>query len=108
MSFCYINASVFGLKRSTTMLISKNQTNTDRTSLRNVFDRYFKQTTPQWLCLFAISTIAMANGFNSVLAIKHNAQIFYKIDRHVYMLKVPLKLRPIDGRKFFAAPGKAW
>jgi hypothetical protein len=116
MAFCYLNANIFGLKPSMTMLISKNQT--DRTSLRNVFDRCFKQSSPQLFCLFAISGIALANGFKTVFAIKHDAQIFYKarfdsgfrnsytalwekfdaveVDGHAYVLNVPLMLRPIE------------
>ena len=61
---------------------------------------------------------AMANEFKTVLAIKHDAQIAYdetydagfrnsytalwetfdaaEIDRHVYMLDLPLKLRPLQ------------
>jgi uncharacterized protein VirK/YbjX len=115
ISFCYLNASFFGLSSYTTMLISRNQT--DRTSSRDAFDRCFGQNSPQLFCLSAVCGIAMANGFKTVFAVKHDAQIAYEelldasfrnsysalwekfgaieIDRHVYMLDVPLKLRPV-------------
>jgi uncharacterized protein VirK/YbjX len=115
MSFCYLNANMFGQPSDTTMLISRNQT--DRTCARELFDRYFKQNTPQLFCLSAICGLAMMNGFKTVFGIKHDAQIAYEeplesgfrnsytafwekfdaveLDRHVYMLSVPLKLRPI-------------
>jgi uncharacterized protein VirK/YbjX len=115
MSFCYLNANIFGLASDMTMLISRNQT--DRTSFRELFDRYFKQNTPQLFCLSAICGIAIANGYKTMFAIKHDAQIAYEepldssfrnsytalwekfgaveIDRHVYMLNVPLVLRPV-------------
>src|SRR5208282_3005073 len=115
MSFCYLNANIFGLSSYMTMLISRNQT--DSTAFREEFDRCFKQNTPQYFCLSAICGIAMANEFKTVFAIKHDAQIAYdeiyesgfrnpytalwkkfdavEIDRHVYMLNVPLKMRPV-------------
>jgi uncharacterized protein VirK/YbjX len=115
MSFCYLNANIFGLPPHMTMLIARNQT--DQTSSRDLFDRCFKQNAPQIFCLSAVCGIAMANGFKTVFAIKHDAQIAYQesldssfhnsysalwekfdaveIDRHVYMLSVPLKLRPL-------------
>jgi uncharacterized protein VirK/YbjX len=116
MSFCYLNTNIFGQAPDMTMLISRNQT--DRTTpFRKLFDQYFKQHTPQLFCLSAVCGIAIANRFEIMLAIKHNAQIHYEeprdsgfrnsytalwekfdaveIDRHVYMLNVPLKLRPV-------------
>jgi uncharacterized protein VirK/YbjX len=115
MSFCYLNALIFGLTSRTTMLISRNQT--DRLPSRDLFNRCFKQNTPQLFCLSAICGIAMANEFEAVLAIKHDAQIAceetfdsgfrnsysalwekfdaVEIDWHVFMLKVPLNLRPV-------------
>jgi len=116
MSFCYLNAKVFGLTSYTTMLISRNQT--DRTPGRDLFNQCFKQNTPQFFCLAAVCGIAMTNEFETVLAIKHDAQIAYdrtfdsgfrnsytalwekfdavEIDRHVYKLNVPLKVRPLQ------------
>ena len=115
MSFCYLNADVVGLPAFMTMLISRNQTH--RTSGRDVFDRCFKQNNPQFFCLSALCGIALANGFQTILAIKHDAQIAYEepynlnfrnsytalwekfaaveIDRHVYMMSIPLTLRPL-------------
>ena len=116
MSFCYLNASIFGLPSQMTMLISRNQT--DRTASRKVFDRWFKQNSPQLFCLSALCGIALANEFEIMFAIKHNSQIAYEepldagfrnsytalwekfgaveIDSHVFMLNVPLKLPPVE------------
>jgi uncharacterized protein VirK/YbjX len=116
MSFCYLNAHIFGLTSHVTMMISRNQT--DRIPSRDLFGRYFKQNTPQLFCLSAICGIAMANELEAVLAIKHDAQIAYEetydagfrnsysalwekfdaveCDQHVYRLNVPLKVRPLS------------
>lgn len=115
MSFCYLKADVFGLYPYNTLLISRNQT--IRTSSRGLFDRCFKQNTPQLFCLFAVCGIAMANEFETIFGIKHDAQIIYKesldtgfrnsytalwekfdaveIDHQVFRLRVPLGLRPV-------------
>jgi uncharacterized protein VirK/YbjX len=116
MSFCYINGNMFGLNSHVTMLISRIQT--DRTQARELFQQCFKQNKVQLFCLYAVCGIALANEFNTVLAIKHDAQIAYdetydagfrnsytalwetfdaaEIDRHVYVLDLPLKLRPLQ------------
>ncbi len=116
MSFCYLNANVLGLSSYMTLLISRNQTS--RNSSRELFDRAFKQNTPQLFCLSAICGIAMTNEFTTIFGIKHDAQIFYKesldtgfrnsytglwekfdavgLDRQVFMLNVPLSLRPVE------------
>jgi uncharacterized protein VirK/YbjX len=115
MSFCYLKSDIFGLPPCMTMLISRNQT--DRTSLRQSFDQCFKQNTPQLFCLSAVCGIALTNEFRTMFAIKHDAQIAYEgplhtgfhnsyaalwekfdaveIDGHVFLLKVPLNLRPV-------------
>jgi uncharacterized protein VirK/YbjX/integral membrane sensor domain MASE1 len=115
MSFCYANADTFGLPSQTTILISRNQT--DRIRVRESFDQCFKQNSPQLFCLAAIYGIALASEFKTVFAIKHDSQIAYleeldsgfrnsytelwkkfdgvEIERHVYMLNVPLNLRPL-------------
>jgi uncharacterized protein VirK/YbjX len=115
MSFCYVNRNLFGLSSSMTLIISRNQTS--RTSSRELFDQRFKQNTPQFFCLSAICGIAMTNEFSTIFGIKHEAQIIYKksldsgfrnsytalwekfegveIDQHVFMLSVPLSLRPV-------------
>ena len=76
MSFCYLDARIFGLTSHKTMLVSRNQT--DRNNSRDLFNRCFKQNTPQLFCLSAICGIAMANEFEAMLAIKHDAQIAYE------------------------------
>ena len=115
MSFCYLKSDIFGLSPYMTMLISRNQT--DRTSLRQLFDQCFRQNTPQLFCLSAVCGIALTNEFRTMFAIKHDAQIAYEeplhqsflnsytalwekfdaieIDGHAFMLNVPLNLRPV-------------
>jgi uncharacterized protein VirK/YbjX len=115
MSFCYVDVSVFGLTPRMTILISRNQT--DLTPARRLFDQCFKQNTPQLFCLAAVCGIAVANGFNTILGIKHEAQIAYEekydlgfrnsytllwekfesieVEQHVYILNVPLSIRPL-------------
>jgi uncharacterized protein VirK/YbjX len=115
MSFCYLNANIFGLRSQMTILISRNQT--DRMRVRDSFDQCFKQNTPQFFCLAAVCGIALSNEFKTLLAIKHDSQIAYEekfdsgfrnsytalwerfdaveIERHVYMLNVPLNRRPL-------------
>ena len=63
MSFCYLDARIFGLTSHKTMLVSRNQT--DRNNSRDLFNRCFKQNTPQLFCLSAICGIAMANRIRS-------------------------------------------
>lgn len=116
MSFCYLDADIFGFTPHMTILISRNQT--DRTSARALFDQCFKQNTPQLFCLAAVCGIAITNDFKTILAIKHDAQIAYEENfdlsfrnsytvlwekfgsiecrRDVYMLDVPLNLRPLQ------------
>jgi hypothetical protein len=115
MSFCYLDANIFGTPSHMTLLISRNQT--DRTPMRTKFDQAYKQNTPQFFCLAAVCGIAIANDFMTILAIKHDAQIGYEanldfgfrnsytllwekfdsvaVEEHVYMLNVPLTLRPL-------------
>ncbi|MBV9287176.1 MAG: DUF535 family protein, partial [Hyphomicrobiales bacterium] len=75
MSFCYINANIFGLSNYITILITRNQM--DKNVAQQVFNECFKQNRPQLFCLHAICGIALANEFNEILAIKHDAQIAY-------------------------------
>jgi uncharacterized protein VirK/YbjX len=115
MSFCYVNANIFGLMLRMTLVISRNQTSL--TSSRELFDQCFKQNTPQLFCLSAICGIAMTNEFGTIFGIRHDAQIIYKksldsgfrnsytalwekfegveIDQQAVMLSVPLSLRPV-------------
>jgi uncharacterized protein VirK/YbjX len=116
MSFCFLDAGILGLESEMTMLISRNQSYLG--DHRSWFDQSFKQNAPQFSCLSAICGIATANGFDSVLAIKHDAQIAYdeafetgfrnsytalwekfeavEIDGHVYKMNVPLNVRPLQ------------
>ena len=114
MSFCYLNANIFGPSSYMTMLISRNQTYLP--PFATCSTGVSSKTPHNYFCLSAICGIATANEFETVFAIKHDAQIAYEeiyksgfrnsytalwekfdaveIDQHVYMLNVPLKLRP--------------
>jgi uncharacterized protein VirK/YbjX len=116
MSFCYLNSDIFGLSSGMMMLISRNQT--DRTPARTWFEQCFGQNTPHFFCLSAVCGIAVSNETKGLLAIKHDSQIAYEktfdsgfrnsytalwerfdaveIGQHVYMLGVPLNLRPLQ------------
>ena len=115
-SFSYVNTNIFKLDHGVTILISRNQA--ENTSGREVFIEYFGQNQLQFLCLSAVCGIAAANGWTKILCIRHNLQIAYEdryeigfrnsytmlwqqfdareIDRHVYELDVPLKVRPLQ------------
>jgi hypothetical protein len=116
MSFCYLDANIFGLRSQSTLLITRNQT--DVTAARDLFDRNFKQSVPQFFCLFAVCGIAMSNGFKKIMAIRHDSQIAYDkkyesgfrnsytelwerfggvdVDGRTYLLDVPLELSPLS------------
>ena len=115
-SFSYVNSDIFQLHHGVTILISRNQA--EDTSYRGLFIEYFGQNQLQFLCLSAVCGIATANGWTKILCIRHNLQIAYEdryeigfrnsytilwqqfdareIDRHVYELDVPLKVRPLQ------------
>ena len=117
MSFCYINADIFGLRSNVTMLISRNQTYMATAGGRGKFDRRFKGAAPQFFCLFAVCGIATSNGFQNILGIRHDLQIAYdtnhelgfrhsysdlwekfggvNVNGRIYLLEVPPKLSPL-------------
>jgi uncharacterized protein VirK/YbjX len=85
---------------------------------RELIIEYFGQNQLQFFCLSAVCGIATANGWTKILGIRHNLQIAYQacyetgfrnsytllwqqfdareIDRHVYELDVPLKVRSLE------------
>lgn len=115
-SFSYVNSDIFKLNHGVTILISRNQA--ENKSSRELLIEYFGQNQLQFLCLSAVCGIAAANGWTKILGIRHNLQIAYQdcyeigfcnsytllwqqfdareIDRHVYELDVPLKVRPLQ------------
>jgi uncharacterized protein VirK/YbjX len=119
MSFSYVNASLFGLAPGPTMFITRNQI--DRNSALQRFRAAFKQNSPPYFCLAAVSGIAMANGMNPIFSVKDDAQIayekrfassfrnsyseFWKIfgaeesDRQSYRIPIPLQLSPLSDVK---------
>jgi uncharacterized protein len=119
MSFSYVDTAVFGLPGGTAMFITRNQTY--RNDALNRFRAAFKQNSPPYFCLWALSGIAMANGMRSIYAIKHQAQVSYseryadgfrnsydnfwskfaaeEVDPQAYRLATPFALAPLEGVK---------
>jgi len=119
MSFSYVNTSLFGRGRDIAMFITRNQT--DRNDALERFRATFKQNSPPYFCLAALSGIAMANGMREIYAIKHDAQISYEdryadgfaasysdfwlkfraeeIDHQSYRVVIPLPLAPLSDVK---------
>jgi uncharacterized protein VirK/YbjX len=115
MSFSYVNTGVFGNGSDIAMFITRHQT--ERNDALERFRATFKQNSPQYFCLAALSAIAMVNGMPSLFAIKHDAQIHYEDryangfknsysnfwlqfgaeenDHQSYRLAVPLPLAPL-------------
>jgi uncharacterized protein VirK/YbjX len=116
MAFAYVDGETFNAAPGRTILISRNQT--ECSPERDVFNKMFKQCTPQIFCLWAVCGVAMANGFDHILAVKHDSQIFFKkgcelsfrntydalwekfaaseVCGRVYQLEAPLPLRPLE------------
>ncbi len=116
MAFAYVDGETFNATPGPTILISRNQT--DCAPERDLFNKMFKQCAPQIFCLWAVCGVAMANGFDHVLAVRHDSQIFFKKTREpsfrntydalwekfaasevcgrVYQLEAPLPLRPLE------------
>jgi uncharacterized protein VirK/YbjX len=78
---------------------------------REIFYKLFKQNQPQLFCLSAVSGLAVANGWNRVLAVRHDHQIAYEENLNIGFsnsyttLWKQFSAREIDGRLFeMAAP----
>lgn len=118
VSFSYVHSELFGLSPSSTMFVTRSQT--DRNPELDQFRDTFKQNSPCYFCLAAVCGIAMANGIRSILMIKHDAQLGYaeqyaegfknsycrvwkafgaeEIEHaHAYAMSIPLNLNPLSG-----------
>lgn len=109
MSYCFVDARCFGLPSRTTLFVTRNQLMPGRA----LFRRHFPNHSPQYLCLAAVAGIAVANGIDSIVVIRGEAQVSYQqqyevafrnsycnfwkqfgardVDCQGYMLDVPLK-----------------
>lgn len=115
ISFTYACGSTFRLPRRAVLFIARNQAEGED---RKIFYECFRQNQPQLFCLSAVCGLALANGWNSILAIRHDHQIAYdkcldvgfnnsytqvwkpfasrEIDGHVFELPAPLTPTPLS------------
>jgi uncharacterized protein len=134
MSFSYVDARIFGLAPGPIIFITRNQSGREAAQ-QGLFRSAFKQTTPPYFCLAALSGIAAANGMHRIAAIRHDAHIAYErdvatslrnsydvfwasfqavpLDRQAFLMPVPLGLLPLDAvpakhRKRATARRQAW
>ena len=108
ISFSYVRGEIFNLDRRDFLFLTRNQA---EASDRRIFQECFGQNQPQLFCLSAVCGIVMANGWDSLLAIRHDDQIAYEktLDSGFYnsynALWKQFSAREIDGRVFeMAAP----
>jgi hypothetical protein len=114
-SFSYVCGGSFFLTKRVFLLVSRNQAESPE---KDIFYECFGQNQPQLFCLSAVCGIALANGWDTILAIRHDHQIAYnktlhrgfynsythlwkqfdarEIDSHVFELAAPLKVRPLN------------
>ena len=114
ISFSYVRGEIFNLGRRDFLFLTRNQA---EASDRRIFQECFGQNQPQLFCLSAVCGIVMANGWDSLLAIRHDDQIAYEktlnsgfynsynalwkqfsareIDGRVFEMAAPLNLRPL-------------
>jgi uncharacterized protein VirK/YbjX len=85
MSFSYVDSTVFGQRSAPTIFIAQNQSGREPEQ-RKSFQIAFNSSAPPYLCLAAISGIAMAHGMQSLCAIRHDAHPAWepKHDGHLH------------------------
>jgi len=84
MSFSYVNASVFGLSPGPILFITRNQSFREAEP-QLLFRSTFKQTTPPYFCLAALSGLAHTNGMRGMAAIRHDAHISQDRDNEEHL-----------------------
>jgi uncharacterized protein VirK/YbjX len=117
VSFSYVDRSIFGLPPEHTIFVTRNQT--DQIPELKLFRDTFKQNSPPYFCVAAVSGIAMANGMGAIFMVKADAQIAYAEryadsfrnsysglwqqlgaqeinDRHAYSMPIPMPLTPLS------------
>jgi uncharacterized protein VirK/YbjX len=120
LSFSYVQGTVFGIDAPMTLFVTRNQS--DRNAELQRFRADFKQNSPPYFCVAAVSGIAMAHGIRRICLIQEEAQIAYdprfaqsfrnsytafwevfgakEICAHsAYIMAVPLELNPIASVK---------
>lgn len=76
MNFVWADGAMFGAASGPTVFISRCQTHTWPEI--TVFRACFKQNSPPYFCLAALSGIAQACGVRELFAVHHSAQISYE------------------------------
>jgi uncharacterized protein len=117
VAFSYVDQRVFGLPSQRTMFVTRNQTYL--CPEQGLFRRAFRQNSPPYFCIAAVSGIAMASGMHTIFVVKADAQIAYaekyangfrnsysalwlrlgaqdSAGRHAYSLAIPLPLAPLS------------
>jgi uncharacterized protein VirK/YbjX len=117
MSFSYVDSAVFGQPSAPTIFIARNQSGREPEQ-RKSFQLVFNSSAPSYLCLAAVSGIAMAHGMQSMCAIRHDAHPAWEpkydghldnsyskfwsafharaLDHQAYEMAVPLASLPLD------------
>jgi len=117
MAFSYVDSSVFGAGAMPMIFITRNQSDPHAPE-QQLFRTSFRHTTPPYFCLAALFGIAMANGMDSIAAVRHQAQIactpdnqavlknsydeFWRafrateLDDQSFVLPVPMTLTPLS------------
>jgi uncharacterized protein len=115
MSFSFVDATGFGLPEGPILFVTRTQINPGLEV--ELFRRCYRQNSPQYFCLAAISGIAMANDARSIAAIPCEAQVNYDpqfdagfrnsycnfwrqfgaqaLDGRAYLLDIPFSLPPL-------------
>jgi uncharacterized protein VirK/YbjX len=73
MSFSYVDSRIFGHVQGTLIFVTRSQAGRDPTELAT-FRGAFKQNSPHYFCLAALSGMAEAHGMRRLAAVKFDAQ----------------------------------
>ena len=117
MSFTYVDASLFGVRSTPMMFVTRNQSDPQRPE-QQPFRQSFRHTTPHYLCLAAVFGIAESHGMDRIAAVQGHAQIactpenqealqnsydeFWRafrgteLDDQAFVLPVPMTLTPLS------------
>jgi len=120
VAFSYVDRSIFGQPSERTIFVTRNQT--EQIQELQQFRDAFKQNSPPYFCIAAVSGIATANGMRVIFMVKADAQIAYAERyaesfrnsysalwqrlgaqeigaRHAYSMRIPMPLTPLSDVK---------
>jgi uncharacterized protein VirK/YbjX len=80
MSFCYVDAALFGWPAGPTLFVTRKQSGRHPEHL-HFFAQSFKHTSPPYFCFAAIAGIARALGADEIAAIRSGAHPHYERDQ---------------------------